>query len=96
MTSIVWQKNIVLTDITLVNFIGLIRRLLIRGLWWFRKHDAHECAIPACIASTLALEAGHAGAHDFVDKQEVAGNDRAGVDHLLLDAVRVVDALVDR
>ena len=35
-------------------------------------------------AARLALEAGHAGAHDLVDEQQVGRNHRAGVDHLPL------------
>jgi hypothetical protein len=41
-----------------------------------------------------ALERGHAGSHDLIDEQEVAGDDGAGVDHLALDVVVVVDAEV--
>ncbi len=40
----------------------------------------------------LALEAGHAGPHNLVDKEKVAGDDGAGVDHLSLDPIGVVDA----
>ena len=32
----------------------------------------------------LALEAGHAGAHDLVHEEKVGGDDGARVDHLLL------------
>ena len=35
-------------------------------------------------AAFLALQAGHAGAHDLVHEKEVGGDDGAGVDHLLL------------
>ena len=34
----------------------------------------------------LTLEAGHASPHDFVDKEEVGGDNGAAVDHLLLDS----------
>ena len=44
----------------------------------------------------LSLQAGHAGAHDLVDEEEVAGDDGAGVNHLLLDPDVVVDALLCR
>ena len=44
-------------------------------------------------ASLLSsLERGQAGSHDLVDQEEVAGDDGAGVDHLPLDVVVVVDA----
>ena len=39
----------------------------------------------------LALKAGHAGPHDLVNQQQVAGDHRAGVDHLAFNAVGVVD-----
>eukprot|EP00050_Salpingoeca_kvevrii_P005914 m.286375 g.286375 ORF g.286375 m.286375 type:complete len:459 (-) comp11562_c0_seq1:314-1690(-) len=44
----------------------------------------------------VALERGHAGAHDLVDKQKVRGNHSARVKQLALDAVVVEDALVSR
>ncbi len=50
---------------------------------------AQALFFPPCKA--LALEAGHASAHDLVHKEQVAGDHRAGVDHLPFDAVGVVD-----
>lgn len=46
--------------------------------------------------SRSALEGGEAGAHDLVDEKQVAGDDGAGVDHLLLHPVVVQDPEVDR
>jgi len=34
----------------------------------------------------LSLEAGHAGPHDLIDKEEVRGDHGAAIDHLLLDS----------
>ena len=34
----------------------------------------------------LTLEAGHAGPHDLVDKEEVGGDHGAAIDHLLFDS----------
>jgi len=42
------------------------------------------------------FERRHSGAHDLVDKQEVTGDDGAGVDHLALDVVVVEQAEVAR
>lgn len=53
------------------------------------ERNAHE-------QNGLTLQAGHAGAHDLVDEEQVAGDDGAGVDHLLLDSDVVVDALLCR
>ncbi len=53
------------------------------------ERNAHE-------QNGLTLQAGHAGAHDLVDEEQVAGDDGAGVDHLLLDPDVVVDALLCR
>ena len=36
----------------------------------------------------LTLEAGHAGPHDLVDKEEVGGDHGAAIDHLLLDSAK--------
>jgi len=43
-----------------------------------------------------SLERGQSCPHDLIDQEEVAGDDGAGVDHLPLDVVVVVDAGVAR
>ena len=45
-------------------------------------------------ARDLSLEARHAGAHNLVDEEKVAGDDSAGVYHLFLDPDVVVDTLL--
>ena len=41
----------------------------------------------------LALEAGHTSSHDLINQEQVGGDHGAGVDHLPLDPVGVVDPL---
>ncbi len=54
----------------------------------WKKNDA--CA--SCLLSTLQRR--KSSAHDFVDKEEIAGDDGARVDHLTLDIVVVVNTEV--
>jgi hypothetical protein len=62
----------------------------------YKKDPKKHRRLPVVGLLRPALERGHAGSHDLIDEQEVAGDDGAGVDHLAFNVVVVVDAEVRR
>lgn len=63
------------------------------GLWKYVFSDSWDKNKSEILGDTaLSLQTAHSSSHDFIDEQQVAGDDGAGVDDLLLDNVVVEDA----